>query len=217
MALSKICGLTTPDAVAAAVRGDARYLGFVFFAKSPRHVSPQTAAALARPARDRIDAVAVTVDASDALLAEIADTLAPDWIQLHGSEPPQRALEARRYARKGVIRALAIARAEDFAAAPAQAATADMLLFDAKAPADAALPGGNGAAFDWSLMAGRSIQRPWFLSGGLTPENVAAAIAATGAHLVDVSSGVERAPGVKDPERIAAFLAAASGRAPGRP
>lgn len=210
MALVKICGLRTAETVDAALRGEARYLGFNFFPKSPRFVTPEAAAALAGPARGRADTVAVVVDAEDALLAQIAARLAPDWIQLHGAERPDRVAAVRRFARKGVIKALAIARPEDFAAVAPAAAAADMLLFDAKAPAGSVLPGGNGAAFDWPLLAGRSIPKPWLLSGGLTPDNVAEAVRASGASQVDVASGVESAPGVKDPDRIMAFLAAAA-------
>jgi len=210
MALAKICGLSDRAGLDAALVGGARFVGFVFFEKSPRNIDLDGAAALAAAARGRADIVAVTVDAPDALLARIAERVAPDWIQLHGKEPPARSLEARRFARRGAIRAAPIAAAEDFAAVAAHAETADMILFDAKAPKGAELPGGNGAAFDWSLLAGRPSPKPWFLSGGLDPGNVNQAIAATGAAYVDVSSGVERAPGVKDPDRIAAFLAAAS-------
>lgn len=210
MALVKICGLRTAETVNAALRGEARYLGFNFFPKSPRFVTPEAAAALAGPARGRAETVAVVVDADDALLSQIAARLAPDWIQLHGGERPDRVSAVRRFAGKGVIKALPIARPEDFAAVAPAAATADMLLFDAKAPAGAVLPGGNGAAFDWALLAGRSIPKPWLLSGGLTPDNVAEAIRASGASQVDVASGVESAPGVKDPDRIMAFLAAAT-------
>lgn len=209
MVEAKICGLNDPAGVAAALGGEARYLGFVFFAKSPRNVSPERAAALAAPAAGRADTVAVTVDADDETLAMIAATLRPDWIQLHGREDPARAAAVRRYARKGVIKAIGVARAEDFAAADRFTTAVDALMFDAKAPDGAALPGGNGAAFDWQMLTGRRFERPWFLSGGLTPENVAEAVRASGAGAVDVSSGVESAPGVKDPLRIARFLAAA--------
>ncbi|MDX2234703.1 MAG: phosphoribosylanthranilate isomerase [Hyphomonadaceae bacterium] len=208
MTETKICGLSEPAGVAAALAGGARYLGFVFFPRSPRHVEPARAGALAAPARGRADTVAVTVDADDALLAAIAAALAPDWIQLHGNEPPARVAAVRRFAGKGVIKALPIARAEDFADA-ARFADADRLLFDAKAPPGAQLPGGNGAAFDWGLLRGRTVPRPWLLSGGLTPDNVAEALRESGAGAVDVSSGVESAPGVKDPARILRFLDAA--------
>ncbi len=210
----KICGLTEAGGVAGALEAGARYLGFVFFPMSPRHVTPERAEALARPARDRAEIVAVTVDADDVALEAVARALAPDYIQLHGAETPARAQAARRFARKGVIKALSVARSADLEAAAAYATIADLFLFDAKAPAGANRPGGNGAAFDWAILAGRTFARPWLLSGGLHAGNVAAAIAASGARAVDVSSGVERAPGVKDRSRVAEFLSAAQ-RAPG--
>jgi phosphoribosylanthranilate isomerase len=214
MANAKVCGLSDREGLDAALAHGARFVGLVFFAKSPRNVSLERAAALAQLARGRADIVAVTVDADDGALSAIAEAVAPDWVQLHGREPPARSSEARRFARTGVIRAIPIASAEDFASLAPHATTADILLFDAKAPAGAALPGGNGAAFDWALLSGRAVPRPWFLSGGLDAANVGQAIAASGATLVDASSGVERAPGVKDPQRIAAFLAAASAAGP---
>lgn len=206
---AKICGLSDAAGVDAALAGGARYIGFVFFPRSPRHVTAEKAAALAARARGRADIVAVTVDADDDMLAIIASVLAPDWIQMHGAEPPARVAGAQRHADKGIIKALGIARAGDIAAMDAYADVADAFLFDAKAPPEANLPGGNGAAFDWRLLRGRSIARPWFLSGGLTTANLAEAVAESGAGAVDVSSGVERAPGVKDAARIAEFLAAA--------
>ena len=205
----KICGLNDPASVAAALDGKARWLGFNFFPKSPRYVSPERAAALAGPAAGRADTVAVTVDADEATLAAIAAALKPDWIQLHGREDPARAASVRRYARKGIIKVIGVADAGDLAAADLFAPAVDRLMFDTKAPAGAALPGGNGAAFDWQMLRARKFARPWLLAGGLTPENVAEAIATSGAEAVDVASGVESAPGVKDPERIARFLAAA--------
>jgi phosphoribosylanthranilate isomerase len=209
MAEAKICGLSRPSDVDTAIAERARWIGFVFFPRSPRHIEPESAAALARRADGRIETVAVTVDADDALLARIADTLAPDWIQAHGQESPRRVAEMRRFARRGVWKALAIATSEDLRAADAFAEAADRLLLDAKAPAGAVLPGGNGAAFDWKIVRDRRLPRPWLLSGGLTPDNVASAIAASGAEAVDVSSGVETAPGLKDGSLIARFLAAA--------
>jgi phosphoribosylanthranilate isomerase len=205
----KICGLSEAAAVSAALAGRARWLGFVVFPKSPRHVAPERAAAIAAPTAERAETVAVTVDADDALLTTIAATLRPDWLQLHGNETPARVAAARPFARKGVIKAIGVARAEDFADAGRYAEVADMLLFDAKAPTGADLPGGNGAAFDWKIIAGRRFARPWLLSGGLTAENLAEALRESGAGAVDVSSGVESGPGVKDPARIARFLEAA--------
>ncbi|MGE0045702.1 MAG: phosphoribosylanthranilate isomerase [Hyphomonadaceae bacterium] len=208
MPAAKICGLSDRSGLDAALAGGARYVGFVVFPKSPRHIDPAGAASLAAHARGRAETVAVLVNPSDADLAALTP-LAPDWIQLHGHESPARVAEARRHARKGVIRALQVSAAADLDAARAYEPAADMLLFDAKAPAGADRPGGHGAAFDWRILAGRRFSRPWFLSGGLTPENVAEAARISHAPLVDVSSGVEAAPGLKDPARIAAFLAAA--------
>lgn len=205
---AKICGLTTPETLDAALDGGAAFVGLVSFPKSPRHLSLEAAAALADHARDQAKIVVVTVDPDDALLTDIAAAVRPDLIQLHGHEAPDRAEAVRRLTGAGVIKALPISGPEDFAAVADWEAAADHLMFDARPPQDAALPGGVGAAFDWSLMTGRRFDRPWFLAGGLTPENVAEAIRATGAPLVDVSSGVESAPGVKDAGRIAAFLAA---------
>jgi phosphoribosylanthranilate isomerase len=210
MVAVKICGLTEPAGLEAALAADARFIGLVFHPKSPRNVGLEAAAALARRARGRSEIVAVTVDADDALVAAIARHVAPDWIQAHGGESPARLAHLKRYAARGVMKALPIARAEDFAAMPAYAGVADLFLFDAKAPQDAALPGGNGAAFDWRLLRDVRPPRPWLLSGGLTPANVKAAIRETGAEAVDVSSGVERAPGLKDPTLVVAFAAEAA-------
>lgn len=205
---AKICGLTTPEDVSAALDGGAAYLGFNFFAPSPRSVTLAKAAALAEPVRGRAQVVAVAVDPSDAELADIAGALRPDLIQLHGRESPARVAEVRDRTGAAVIKALPIAGPEDVAAADAFAEAADHLMFDTKPPPGAALPGGVGAAFDWTLLAGLELQRPWFLAGGLQPGTVAAAVRISGAPLVDVSSGVERAPGVKDPALITAFLRA---------
>ena len=204
---TKICGLTTRETLDAALDGGAAFVGLVSFPKSPRHLTPDAAMGLADYARDRARIVVVTVEPDDALLAEIGRVVRPDFIQLHGHETPDRAESVRRLTRAGVIKALPISGPEDFTAVADWEAAADHLMFDARPPQDAALPGGVGAAFDWSLMTGRRFDRPWFLAGGLNPENVAEAIRITGAPLVDVSSGVESTPGVKDAGRIAAFLA----------
>ena len=206
MAQSKICGLSTPEAVARALDGGAAYIGFIFFPKSPRNITADAAARLANPARNKAKVVAVTVDASDADLDTIAQTLKPDLIQLHGRETPNRAAEIRTRTGVGVVRAISVSSASDIDAAAVFDGAADHLMFDAKAPADAELPGGNGAAFDWTLLNGRRFSRPWFLAGGLDPWNVEDAVRASGAPLVDVSSGVERGPGLKDPDLISAFL-----------
>ena len=206
---AKICGLSTPEAVQAAVEGGAGYVGFVFFPPSPRDVAPARAAELAAPARAAgVMVVAVTVDASDDQLDAISAALAPDLIQLHGHETPERVAAVK--ARTGVraIRALRVGDAADLDAAAAFEPVADQLMFDARPPRDAILPGGNGAAFDWAILQGRRFTRPWFLAGGLDAGNVAEAVAGSGAAQVDVSSGVESAPGVKDPASIRAFLEA---------
>lgn len=208
MADVKICGINTTDALEAAIAGGARFVGFVVYPKSPRHVSRDKLAMLSERARGRVETVVVTVDADDELLAMIQATARPDWIQLHGRETPALTAHARTYARTGVIKAIGVARSEDLAAAEAFAPAAEMLMFDAKPP-PGGLPGGNAMAFDWAILAGRRFSRPWLLSGGLTPENVREAISSAGAALVDVSSGVESAPGVKDATAISRFLAAA--------
>ena len=208
MTQAKICGLTTIETLDAALDGGAAYVGLVSFPKSPRHLSLGAAATLAEGARGRARVVVVAVDPDDALLAEIGRIVRPDLIQLHGRETPDRAEAVRRLAGAGVIKALPISGPEDFAAAADWASVADHLMFDARPPRGAALPGGVGAAFDWSLMTGRVFAQPWFLAGGLAPDNVAEAVRITGAPLVDVSSGVESAPGVKDAGRITAFLEA---------
>lgn len=215
--LVKICGLSTPGAVAAAIDAGADMIGFVFFARSPRKVTPEAAARLAAPARGIARIVALTVDADDATLGAIDAALAPDLHQLHGGETPARAAAIRARFGAPVVKALAVAAREDLAAAAAYAGVVERVLFDAKPPKDAALPGGNGRAFDWSLLAGREADHagavPWMLSGGLDAANVADAIRATGAEAVDVSSGVERASGVKDEALIRAFVRAAKGAA----
>ena len=208
MTLAKICGLTTPETLDAALAGGADFVGAVVFPKSPRHLEPIHAATLFERARGRARVVAVLVDPSDALLTEVALILKPDLIQLHGAETPRRAHEARRLTGAGVIKALAVRDGSDLDAAGQWAGAVDWLMFDAKPPRGSVLPGGVGAKFDWTLMRGRRFPQPWFLAGGLDPDNVAEAVGLTGAQAVDVSSGVESAPGVKDTARIAAFLQA---------
>lgn len=205
----KICGLSSPETVAAALDAGADLVGFVFFPKSPRHVSPEAARDLAAAARGRAGVVALTVDADDRQLDAIVETLHPDWLQLHGHEDAARVATVR--ARYGLpaMKALGIREAGDLAAAADYRGVADRLLFDAKPPRNAALPGGNGVAFDWNLLANIDPDLPFMLSGGLTIGNVGEAIRLTRPLGVDVSSGVESEPGVKDPARIAAFVAAA--------
>ena len=210
MTLTKICGLTTPDTLDAALQGGAAFVGAVVFPKSPRHIPPLHAATLFDRARGKAKIVAVLVDPDDALLSEVALILRPDFIQLHGHETPARAAEARRLTGAGIIKALPIRSEADFAGVPHWADVADHLLFDARPPEGSNLPGGVGASFDWSLMQNRALPANWFLAGGLDPQNVTEAVRISGAPLVDVSSGVESEPGVKDPDRIRAFLEAVS-------
>ena len=206
---AKICGLSTPETVRAALEGGAAFVGFVFFAASPRNVRADFAMRLAEPARGRAGVVAVTVDADDQALDALMAGFRPDFIQLHGKETPERAATVRARTGAGVIKALAIAESADLAAASAYDGVVDHLMFDAKPPKDASLPGGMGASFDWTLLEGRRYSRPHFLAGGLDPWNVREAAKLSGAPLVDVSSGVERGPGLKDAGLISAFLDAA--------
>ena len=205
----KICGLKTPEALAAAVEAGAGYVGFVFFEKSPRHLNIDTARDLAIEVPMGIAKVALTVDASDALLDEITDSVPLDMLQLHGAETPERVRELRARFGLPVMKAVGIAEAADVAKLDLYAGVADQLLVDAKPPKGGVLPGGNGLSFDWRLIANRRWPVPWMLAGGLTPENLAEAIALTGARQVDVSSGVESAPGVKDADLIRRFVEAA--------
>ena len=204
---AKICGVSTPEAVRAALEGGAAYLGFAFFARSPRNIAPEAAARLALPVRGRdVKIVALAVDPTDVEVEAITTGLAPDLIQLHGRESPARVREIGARTGLGIIKVLSVAEAADVAAAGAYDGLVEHLMFDAKPPKDADRPGGLGAPFDWSLMSGRRFQRPWFLAGGLNPWNVADAAKLSGAPMVDVSSGVERGPGLKDPALITAFL-----------
>lgn len=209
MADVKICGVADDVALDAAIRGGARFVGLVFFPKSPRHLSLERAASLAARARGRVETVAVTVNADDAFLGALCETVRPDYLQLHGAESPVRTAAVRPFAQRGVIKALSVAVPADLSEAAAYAPVSDWLLFDAKPPPGAALPGGNGAAFDWTILRGFKSPRPWLLSGGLDTANVGRALAASSAPAVDVSSGVECAPGVKDPREIIDFLVAA--------
>jgi phosphoribosylanthranilate isomerase len=205
---AKICGLSTPETVRAALDGGAAYLGFVFFPRSPRYVAAEVAARLAAPARGRAKIVALMVDPDDRLVDEVAAALKPDLIQLHGRETPVRASAIAARAGVGLIKALPVAESSDLAAAAGFDGLVDHLTVDAKPSPAADRPGGLGAAFDWALLAGQRFQRPYFLAGGLDPWNVSEAIAISGAPLVDVSSGVERGAGLKDAGLIASFLEA---------
>ncbi|WP_420434677.1 phosphoribosylanthranilate isomerase [Hyphobacterium sp.] len=201
----KFCGLRTQDDVLQAARLGARWAGFVHFAPSPRHIEPDHAAEFFRAAKGNLESVSVTVNADLALLEEIARSLAPDWIQLHGNETPEQVIAARGFARNGIIKALPVAEAADLEAAAAFDGVADMILFDARPPAGADRPGGWGEKYDYALLKQLNIDTPWLLSGGLTADNVRAAVAVSGAFAVDVSSGIERAPGDKSENRMKAF------------
>lgn len=203
----KICGLRDRAGIAASA--GAAYVGFNFFPRSPRSVDIATAAQLAPEVPFGVAKVALVVDADDALIDAITGAVAIDMLQLHGHETPERVAEIRARSGLPVMKAMGIASRADMEALGAYFAVADQILVDAKAPKDAVLPGGNGVAFDWRLVAGRRWPRPWMLAGGLTPLNVAEAIRLTGATQVDVASGVESAPGVKDAGLIRDFIAAA--------
>ena len=205
----KICGLSTPEALDAAIAARADYAGFNFFPPSPRHLSLAAAAALAARAEGRIARVGVFVDASDTAIAEAVAAASLDVLQLHGAEPPERAAQLRAQFALPVWKVLSVAAEADVTRAKAYAGAADFILFDARTPKGAALPGGMGLSFDWSLVAHWKGPLAWGLAGGLTADNVAAAARLTGAPLVDTSSGVESAPGVKDVDKILLFCKAA--------
>jgi phosphoribosylanthranilate isomerase len=205
----KICGLSTGPTLDAALDAGADMVGFVFFSKSPRHIDWATARTLGRQVQGRAKIVALSVDADDDTLKRIVDALSPDLMQLHGSETPARVTEISKLFARPTMKAIGVATRADLTAAGTYEAAADYLLIDAKPPKGAALPGGNGRPFDWRLTQDFHAPIPWLLSGGLDPDTVSTAIALSGAHGVDVSSGVESAPGVKDPAKIRAFVAAA--------
>ena len=211
MAQVKICGLSQPAHIHAAVEAGARFLGFVFFPKSPRAVTPEVASDLAALVPVGVARVGLFVNPDDALLAQVLAIVPLDIIQLHGSETPERVAQVKEQFGLPVMKAVGISGPDDLGQLTDYGLVADMLLVDAKPPKDAALPGGNGLAFDWRLLVGRHWLRPWMLAGGLTPDNVAEAVRLTGAPVVDVSSGVESAPGIKDSQLIADFVAAAQG------
>lgn len=206
----KICGLTQLAQVEAAAAAGASYVGFVFFAKSPRNVSIAQARELALDVPLGIAKVALVVNATDAELDAITDAVPLDILQLHGAETPERVLEIKARYGLPVMKAVGVADASDLPALEQYAAVVDQLLIDAKPPKDAVLPGGNGLSFDWRLIEGRDFGVPWMLAGGLTPDNVAEAVRMTGARQVDVSSGVENAPGVKDAVLIEKFVQSAT-------
>lgn len=202
----KICGLSTPETLDAALAGGASHVGFIFFAKSPRNVTPEAAGRLRQAARGRAQAVAVTVDADDAFLDAIVNTMAPDVLQLHGKESPERVAAVKARYGLPVMKAFPVSAAEDLDGIAAYRGIADRFLFDAKPPKGAELPGGNGVSFDWSVLAG--IEDDYMLSGGLNAGNVGEALRVVSPPGLDVSSGVESAPGVKDVALIRDFFRA---------
>jgi len=205
----KICGLSTAEGVAAAARHGARFVGFVFYPPSPRNVAPALAGALSALTPSGVTKVGLFVDADDDTVAAALAGAPLDLLQFHGDESPERVAAVKRRFGKPVMKAIPVAAAADLAAAQRYFGVADRLLFDAKPPKDAVLPGGNGLIFDWELLGRRRWPLPWMLSGGLTADNLGEAVRITHASALDVSSGVEREPGIKDPEKIAAFLARA--------
>jgi phosphoribosylanthranilate isomerase len=207
---AKICGLSSTEGVAAAVDGGAAFVGFNFFPPSPRAITPAQAAVLCALVPAEVQRVGLFVDAEDQAIAAVLEVVPLDLLQFHGSESIERVRQARARFGLSIIKAIPIAGADDVGGAVRYQDAADLLLFDAKPPRRSdALPGGNGLAFDWRLIGGRSWRRQWMLSGGLTAELLPAAVRASGAAIVDVSSGVETRPGHKDPAKIRAFLAAA--------
>ena len=210
MIASKICGVSDREAIDAAVAGGASYLGLVFFPRSPRNVAPDQAAALLQLVPSSVESVALVVDPDDTLIDGISAIQGISMFQLHGEETPERVAKIKERTGRLVIKAIKISEAVDLASAIDYFNVVDMLLFDAKTPVEMkdALPGGNAVSFDWTILSGRDWPVPWMLSGGLDPDNVAEAIRICGAPAVDVSSGVESSPGVKDPDLIHAFLTA---------
>ncbi len=212
----KICGLKTPDAVAAALDGGATHIGFIFFPKSPRHITPDVAAGLRTAATGRANAVAVTVDASDETLDEIVRAVKPDMLQLHGKETPERVRFIKERYGLPVIKAFSIRNPADLEAIAPYRGAVDRFLFDAKPPKGSELPGGNGVSFDWNLLAALDADIDYMLSGGLNADNIAEALEKTGAPGIDISSGVERAPGEKDVRLIKNFFQAVADANNGR-
>jgi len=205
----KICGINSAEAADAAARAGADFAGLVFHPKSPRHLMADAARALSGRLRGRVQLVALMADPRDEDVLHVVSNAIPDFLQLHGSESPARVSELRAKFGLPIIKALPVAEASDLALLPAYEDAADMLLFDAKAPGNAERGGGHGVAFDWQLLRSRTISRPWFLAGGLNAENVARAVAASNAPGVDVSSGVETAPGIKSADMIQSFITSA--------
>lgn len=203
----KICGLTRPQDVEAAILHGASYLGFIVEAKSARKLSVAQAAKLSLPAKSSIKTVAVTVNPDDALITAITAQMKPDFIQLHGDECVNRVAEIARLSKTGIIKAVAVATYEDMKTAEQYAGVADFILYDAKPPKGETVRGGHGLSFDWNILTTAPLPKRWALAGGLTPKNAAEAIARTHAPILDVSSGVETSPGLKDATKIRAFMA----------
>jgi phosphoribosylanthranilate isomerase len=203
----KTCGLSTKESVDFAVNAGADYVGFVFFARSPRNISPEDAASIVEDVPRTVKKVAVLVDPDDDFIEEVIDYLEPDYLQLHGNESVERVQNIKHTFGMPIIKAISVASAEDVKRA-AEYHAADMFLFDTKAPADATLPGGNGETFDWELLSNVTLDKPWFLAGGLTVQNVADAIKLTGARIVDASSSLESEAGVKDLQLMEQFIKA---------
>ncbi|MCH9809416.1 MAG: phosphoribosylanthranilate isomerase [Alphaproteobacteria bacterium] len=216
MAQVKICGLTTEPALTHAIQAGADLVGLVHFSKSPRHLELDAIAKLAAAAGNigKVRTVVLLVNPDDALVVAVANKAAPDIIQLHGAETPERVAEICKISGLPILKALSVATPQDVSKAEAylQPGCADQILFDAKPPPDATLPGGNGLTFDWTILDGIAARFPFALAGGLNPDNVAEAIRLTQAAIVDVSSGVEASPGKKDPELVERFIAAAKGK-----
>jgi len=205
----KICGLSTPETVAAALDGGASHVGFIYFPKSPRNVTPALAGELRTPAVGRAQAVAVTVDATDDFLREIVTAMRPDMLQLHGKETPERVAQVKAMFGLPVMKALSVSTADDLEPAKTYASVADRLLLDAKAPKGSELPGGNGVSFDWTLLSRLDSEIDYMLSGGLNAANIGEALFIANPPGIDISSGVESAPGIKDVALISAFFKAA--------
>lgn len=202
----KICGLSTPEAIDAVIGGGATHMGLIFFEKSPRHLSLEKAAGLSKHAGSRITKVAVSVNADDAYLGEMISAVKPGMLQLHGSETPERVSEIKMRYGLPVMKAIALSNVADLEGATSYEGVADMILFDAKAPVGVDVPGGNGVPFDWGLMDHFNPDVPYMLSGGLNTDNIHDALARSGAKSIDVSSGVESSPGVKDLKLVREFL-----------
>ncbi len=208
MTQAKICGLKTPESIHAAVEAGADHIGLVFFEKSPRNVSIGEAAMLASRIPSHVNIVGLFVNADDQFINQVIEAVPLDILQLHGSEPVERVVQLKQHTGRDIMKAIGIREEADLATISQYEPVVDWLLFDAKPPKDAPLPGGNAVAFDWTLLEGKTWSKPWMLAGGLNPDNVKTAIRLTGAPCVDTSSGVEDTPGVKSAQKIREFVKA---------